>query len=29
MSNPDVAGTINGFERRLDKAKIQAAFGGN
>lgn len=28
MSNPEVSAAVNGFERRLDQAKLQAALGG-
>ncbi len=28
MTNPAVAASIGGFERRIDQSKLQAAFGG-
>jgi hypothetical protein len=28
MSNPQVSGAISGFERRIDRAKMDAALGG-
>jgi hypothetical protein len=28
MTNPDVAAAVSGFERRIDRAKMEAALGG-